>query len=88
MSRPNEGTDYSVSVFPLYDDEGKTGDLCAYATSPNLKDAMLEAASLTEHWIRAESEEDDPDRGEPCGFEITVSWDEVARAVIEGEPDV
>jgi hypothetical protein len=72
VPRPDESTDYSVNVFPLYDDEGKTGDLCAYAHSPNLKDAMLEAASLTEHWIRAEADDDEPDR-EPCGFEITVS---------------
>lgn len=73
MSRPNESTDYSVSVFPLFDDDGKTGDLCAYAHSPDLKDAMLEAASLTEHWIKAPSDYAEEEREPLVGFEITVS---------------
>lgn len=72
MSRPNESTDYSVNVCPLYDDEGGPGELCAYAHAPDLKDAMLEAASLTEHWIRAEGG-DEGDREPLVGFQVTVA---------------
>jgi hypothetical protein len=73
VARPNESTDYSVNVCPLYDDEDGAGELCAYAHSPNIKDAMLEAASLTEHWIKAPSDYNEGEREPLVGFEIVVS---------------
>lgn len=74
MSRPNEATDYSVNVCPLYDDDGEAGALCAYAHSESLRDAMLEAGSRAEEWLRAPLEsEDDDDRGEPVGFEVVIA---------------
>lgn len=72
MSRPNESTDYSVNVCPLYDDDGEAGGLCAYAHDPLLKDAMLMAASHAEEWLRAPID-DGEDRGEFVGFEIVVA---------------
>ena len=73
--RPNEATDYSVSVRPRFDDRGGLGVLCAYAYSPSLQEAMLAAAALTEAWISAPREDNDPDADrEPLvGFEITVA---------------
>lgn len=76
MSRPNESTDYSVNVCPLYDDDGEPGGLCAYAHDPNLRDAMLMAGSAAEEWFRAPDEGDEADGQPPrvpCGFEIVVA---------------
>lgn len=70
-----------VSVFPLYEDDGKTGDLCSYAEHHSLEVAMGQAGRGAQLWIDSPAERGEEDRGDPVGFEVTVD-------VRQGDPPV
>lgn len=66
---------YEVRVFPLFDDEGGAGELCAAYDHPRLALAMREAGVRAEAWARMDSEEVRfaQERGPLLGFQAEVT---------------
>ena len=66
---------FEVRVFPLFDDDGEAGELCAAWDHPRLAVAMREAGVRAESWMRVESEavRAEQERGELVGFEAQVT---------------
>lgn len=66
---------YEVRVFPLFEDDGGGGELCAAFDHPRLALAMREAGLRAEAWTRVDSEKVrlEQERGPLVGFEAEVS---------------
>ena len=66
---------YEVRVFPLYEDDGDAGELCAAFDHPRLAVAMREAGVRAESWIRVEAAEwhrEEERGGDLVGFEVEI----------------
>jgi hypothetical protein len=66
---------WKVEVFPLFEDDGDVGELCAAYDHPRLAVAMQEAGLRAEAWARIDSEEvrREDERGPLVGFEAQVT---------------
>lgn len=66
---------YEVRVFPLFEDDGDAGELCAAFDHPRLGVAMREAGLRAEAWTRLDSEKVrlEQERGFLVGFEAQVT---------------
>lgn len=66
---------YEVRIFPVFDDDGGPGELCAAFDHPRLTIAMREAGLRAEVWTRVDSEEVrvEQERGPLVGFDAEVT---------------
>jgi hypothetical protein len=66
---------YEVRIFPVFDDDGGPGELCAAFDHPRLTIAMREAGLRAEAWTRVDSEEVrvQQERGPLIGFDAEVT---------------
>jgi hypothetical protein len=66
---------FEVHLFPLFDDDGEAGEICAAFAHPRLAEALREAGIRAEAWVRIDAAAvvAEQERGALVGFEAEIT---------------